>query len=256
MKRFIQLSGVASRRKADLLIKQRRVKVNGITVDDFNYEVDVERDRIEVDGEPVELRYSKVYYILNKPRGYLTTLSDPFGRKTISDLIKNKIEERVFPVGRLDKDSEGLLILTNDGELANRIMHPRYGVLRKYLVRISGVLSKDEIFRLREGVKLDGNHIGSFDFIDVLKVKRGVTTVLVGLREGKKRQIRKMFSALGKKVLRLIRISIGPLKLGHLKPGEIRRISEDELKKLKMYLRIEEEGKNEGGPRRSSSTDL
>ena len=233
------------------------MKVNGVTIDEFNHEIDAEKDLVEVDGKVVKLVYEKVYYILNKPRGYLTTLSDPFNRKTVLDLIRDKVKEHVFPVGRLDKDSEGLLILTNDGELANRIMHPRYGVLKKYVVKVKGNLSRDDITRLRKGVEIGDGYISSFDLVKVMDVKDGITTVLVGLKEGKKRQIRKMFSKLNKDVLRLIRISIGPLKMGNLKSGEIRRLREREVKELKRHLGLvegdERRNKNEGGPRWSSS---
>jgi len=228
--KFLAFCGVCARRKADELVKSGRVKVNGEVLTDLSYQVNIEKDVVEVDGKVVKPP-SKVYYLFYKPRGYLTSMYDPFNKKTIKPFL-DRLPVRVFPVGRLDKESEGLLLLTNDGELANKLLHPRYEVKRTYLVWVTPKLKNERIEKLlNEGVLIGEKLIKPINFA-LVKKEKDQWVYQVEVKEGVKREVRKMVGILGGRVHKLKRIQFGPIKLGNLKPGEIRKLSEKEVEEL------------------------
>ena len=216
--------GLGSRRVCEELIADERVTVNG-EVAVLGRRVDPERDLVEVDGAPIGIRPDLVHYLLNKPTGTVTTASDPQGRPTVVDLVP--AEPRVFPVGRLDLDTEGLLLLTNDGELANRIAHPSRGVEKEYLAQVEARPSRAALRRLREGVELDDG-ITSPAQASLVEP----TLVRLVIHEGRNRQVRRMLDAVGHPVVRLIRTRIGPLSDRRLAPGAWRALTGDELRAL------------------------
>ncbi len=224
--KYIANSGIASRRKADELIKAGKVKVNGKVMSQPGYDV-ADSDEVLVEGKPVQSTENKVYYAMNKPLGVITSVNDDRGRMTVVDIISD-VEERVFPVGRLDYNTSGLLLLTNDGDFANRIMHPGHRMDKTYRVRVAGNISKIKISVLRAGVRL-GKFKTSPARVDVITWNRHSMILEVTIHEGKNRQIRRMFEAVGYPVQELERISIGNMKLGHLKPGQYRKLSRREL---------------------------
>lgn len=224
--KYIANAGIASRRKADELIKAGKVKVNGKVMSQPGYDV-ADSDEVLVEGKPVQSTENKVYYAMNKPLGVITSVNDDRGRMTVVDIISD-VEERVFPVGRLDYNTSGLLLLTNDGDFANRIMHPGRRVDKTYRVRVAGNISKMKISVLRAGVRL-GKFKTSPARVDVITWNRHSMILEVTIHEGKNRQIRRMFEAVGYPVQELERISIGNMKLGHLKPGQYRKLSRREL---------------------------
>ncbi len=231
LNKFLSQAGVTSRRKADELIRQGRVKVDGQMVNEPGLRIDPERQLIEVDGKPVS-RPPKVYYLFNKPPGYLTSLHDPHGRKTIAKFL-NKLPVRVFPVGRLDADTEGLLLLTNDGDLAHRLLHPRFGLKRIYHATVKGHPKPEAIERLlKKGIEVEGRRVYP-QSIKLLGKSPRATTYEVTVGEGRKREVRKLFAAIGHPVTRLKRVAFGPLVLKGLRPGEIRPLTTKELKLLK-----------------------
>ncbi len=231
LNKFLAQAGVASRRKADELIKSGRVKIDGKVVTDLGLKIDPEKQRVEVDGRPVRLE-PRVYYLFYKPAGYLTALSDPHGRPTIKDFLK-KIPYRVFPVGRLDKDTEGLLLLTNDGELAHRLLHPKHGIMRVYQAKVKGHPQEILLKRLlEEGIEVEGRRIWP-KAIKWLGKTKETSTFEVTVGEGRKREVRKLFAAIGHPVIKLKRTKFGPLSLAGLRIGEIRPLSSKELKALK-----------------------
>lgn len=224
--KYIANAGIASRRKADELIKAGKVKVNGKVMSQPGYNV-ADRDEVLVEGKPVQSTENKVYYAMNKPLGVITSVNDDRGRMTVVDIMSD-VEERVFPVGRLDYNTSGLLLLTNDGDFANRIMHPGHRMDKTYRVRVAGNISKMKISVLRAGVRL-GKFKTSPARVDVITWNRHSMILEVTIHEGKNRQIRRMFEAVGYPVQELERISIGNMKLGHLKPGQYRKLSRREL---------------------------
>lgn len=224
--KYIANAGIASRRKADELIKAGKVKVNGKVMSQPGYDV-ADSDEVLVEGKPVQSTENKVYYAMNKPLGVITSVNDDRGRMTVVDIMSD-VEERVFPVGRLDYNTSGLLLLTNDGDFANRIMHPGRRVDKTYRVRVAGNISKIKISVLRAGVRL-GKFKTSPARVDVITWNRHSMILEVTIHEGKNRQIRRMFEAVGYPVQELERISIGNMKLGHLKPGQYRKLSRSEL---------------------------
>ncbi len=223
-------AGVASRRHAEELIRAGRVTLNGKMIRAMGVKVDPERDRIAVDGRPLYTPSEHTYLMLHKPRHVITTVSDPQGRPTVIDYIPR--DKRLFPVGRLDTNSEGLVLLTDDGELANRLMHPRYEHEKEYRVLIEGRPSNDALEKLRAGVPLEEARTAPA-LIRVEEHVQGDTWLRIVLREGRKRQIRRMVEAVGHRVERLIRVRLGPLELGDLPPGQWRPLTAREVAELK-----------------------
>lgn len=227
-------SGYCSRRKAETMISQGRVKINGRPVklgDKCGF-----KDIITIDGERLYMPKKKnfVYIMLNKPRGYVTTVSDELDRRCVMDLMTD-IEERVYPIGRLDRNSEGLLLFTNDGEFANSIMHPSRHISKTYRVTVRPDISDEQLVRLSEGIEIDGKKTLPASIV-VKEKEQGRVVLLITIKEGRNRQIRKMCEAVGLEVARLRRISIGPLKLGMLKPGTWRELTADELRALRNAI--------------------
>lgn len=224
-------AGISSRRKAEAIIAAGRVTVNGRLVREMGVKVDPTRDRIAVDGVEIEIG-PRDYWVLHKPRGVITTVDDPWGRTTAVQLVPS--QARVFPVGRLDADTSGILLLTNDGELAHRLTHPRFQGEKAYQVRMAGHVDEPALRQLREGVVLDGRRTAPAE-VHVLQRDGHSTWLHVVLREGRKRQIRRMGEAVGHPVLELVRIRFGPLELGDLAPGQARRLTPAERLALKEY---------------------
>jgi 23S rRNA pseudouridine2605 synthase len=234
LNKFLAACGITSRRKADELIKQGKVLVNGEVVSDLSYKVDPQKDEVIVEGKKISLP-EKVYYLFYKPKGFLTSLYDPHHRETIRCFLE-KLPQRVFPVGRLDKYSEGLLLLTNDGDLGNFLLHPKYGVERRYLVWVSPKLEEPKIKNLlKHGIHLEGKLVKPLVF-RLVKNENKSYVYEVCVKEGIKREVRKMVAYLGGKVHRLLRVQFGPLMLGDLKPGEIRPLSKSELQNLFKFV--------------------
>ncbi len=223
-------AGVASRRHAELLIEAGRVAVNGQIVREMGVQVDPARDEIRVDGRPVRAAREFTYLLLHKPSNFLTTVSDPHGRPTIMQLVPR--DKRLFPVGRLDLESEGLVLLTDDGELANRLMHPRYEHEKEYRVLAEGRVPNEAIEKLRAGVELDDGRTAPAR-VQLVEHVSGDTWLDIVLREGRKRQLRRMLERVGHPVKRLIRVRIGPLHLGDLPAGQWRALSAAELRQLR-----------------------
>jgi 23S rRNA pseudouridine2605 synthase len=234
LNRFLARAGVASRRGADDLIAAGRVTVNGATVTQLGTTVDPEVDSVEFDGAPVRLPSTQTYVALNKPSGCVVTLSDPQGRPTVADLVAD-VGTAVVPVGRLDARTEGLLLMTDDGELAHRVTHPSFELDKVYEVVARGVLSADSRRRLEEGIELDGR-VTAAARITVHSTSRHTTRATIVIHEGRKRQVRRMFEAVGHPVRGLRRVSIGPIGLGDLRPGKWRRLSEDEIHALRAAV--------------------
>ncbi len=226
LQKILSQAGIASRRASEALMLQGRVSVNGITVRELGTKADAARDDIRVDGRRVKIAEHHRYLLLNKPRGYVTTRSDPERRPTVIDLLRG-VREYVYPVGRLDFDSEGLLILTNDGDLAARLTHPSHEIPRVYEVQVLGVPDDRDLERLRRGIVLEGRRTQP---ADIRVVKPGL--LLITIREGRNRQVRKMCEAIGHPVDHLKRIAIGPLKDARLKPGFWRDLTPEEVRKL------------------------
>ncbi|MFC1985536.1 pseudouridine synthase [Chloroflexota bacterium] len=225
-------AGIGSRRRLADAIKQGRVEVNGKVAEDFRYTVNRETDRLTVDGQAVDFKPERVVCLmLNKPRGVLSTTSDERGRKTVLDILSGKYRRlRLYPVGRLDKDSTGLLLLTNDGELTYRLTHPRFEHRKEYLVHIDGNLRPNEKRMLERGIKLED---GMTSPAVVREIKSSPPfNYSLTIHEGRKRQVRRMFAALGRRVLTLKRVRIGNLGIGDLKEGTVRELSAQEIRKL------------------------
>lgn len=245
LQRYLARCGVASRRACEELVLAGRVSVNGAAVSELGAKVDPDKDHVAVDGVLVQPERSAVYIALNKPRGVLTSVADRFGRAVVTDLLRS-VPERVYPVGRLDKDSEGLLILTNDGQLAYRLTHPRYGVVKTYLVSVAGNPDSRSLDRLRNGIELEDGvtapaRVVRYDVPGAAGRRDGGrrTQWLVSIHEGRKRQVRRMFEAVGHPVNRLVRISFGPVSLSDLAPGSYRHLSSDEVQRLRREVGLD-----------------
>ena len=231
LQKLIAESGLCSRRKAEDYISRGKVKVNGHVAsigDGATY-----NDVITVDGERIYIskKRDKIYLMLNKPRGYVTTMSDELDRKCVTELLEG-VDERVYPVGRLDRNSEGLLLFTNDGKFANDIMHPSRHISQTYRVTVRPSVTEEQLVQLTDGVVIDGRKTLPAT-VNVLTEEQGRVVLQIVIREGRNRQIRKMCEAVGLEVARLRRTAIGPLKLGMLKPGEYRELTAEELKALR-----------------------
>lgn len=232
LQKIISAAGITSRRAAEELILSGRVAVNGTVVTELGSKADPVRDLITLDGQPVKPAETFFYVLLHKPAGYVTSLKDPQGRHLVTELVKD-INERLFPVGRLDYNSEGLLLLTNDGAWANRLMHPRHQVDKEYHVRVRGKVDPQQLKRLSAGIELeDGPTAGAT--VRLLKADQNNDWLSITIREGRNRQVRRMCAAVGLFVVRLRRIRYGNLTLGGLQPGEYRLLSSEEAKGLDM----------------------
>jgi 23S rRNA pseudouridine2605 synthase len=227
-------AGVASRRKGEALIQAGRVSVNNKVIRELGITADPAYDRIRVDGKLLPHPAPKVYYLLYKPRGVITSLHDPQGRMTIKDLIP-RIKAKVFPVGRLDYDAEGLLLLTNDGEMAMRLAHPRYRVPRTYLVKVKGVLTIEEMARIEQGVILDDGMSPAIKITPIRRLQKN-SVVRVTLHEGRNRVIKRTFEAIRHPVLGLKRIGFASLTLEGLRPGDYRPLSAEEIEHVRGLL--------------------
>lgn len=246
LNKYIAHSGAASRREADRLIEAGRVKVNGGVVRNMGIRVDSDQDRIEVDGRILEAKMPSTYIMLNKPPGYLVTMKDPFGRPTIMELLPH-LRTRVYPVGRLDNDSEGLLLLTNDGELAHKLMHPRYRIRKVYMVKVKGTPESSRLRLLEAGIYLDGKKTAPAKIKLISASPRG-SLLRVEIHEGRKREIRRMFAYLGHEVTTLQRILFAGLGLRNLKPGQWRPLAKEEIAELKKQVdQKRPRGKNPSG---------
>src|SRR5437764_1854958 len=230
LNKFLAHAGIGSRRQCDQLVSAGRVSVDGKVVRELGLQLEPEGHEVRVDGKPVESE-RPVYWVVNKPRGYLCTNYDPAGRPRAVDLLPH-VPQRVYTVGRLDEDSEGLLLLTNDGELAFRLMHPRFGVEKTYDVQVAGNPSRDDLQRLLTGVWLSDGHVKARR-VKRMKRRGDSTWLRIVLSEGKNREVRRMLSRLGHKVMRLKRMALGPVRLGHLGKGRSRRLDRDELESLR-----------------------
>jgi len=236
-------SGIGSRRKCEEIIQEGRVEVDGQFVTELGTSVDPAKQEIMVDGQRIRVR-RKQYFILNKPVGVVSTNFDQAGRTRVIDLVPQ--DERLFTIGRLDRQSEGLIIITNDGELANHLAHPRYGVPKTYHVEVAGAVTVEEIKMIQNGVYIAEGFIKAESCR--LKQKRGKSSILeIILREGKNREIRRLLAKVGHKVLRLKRVSIGPLKLGEVPAGAFRELKPSEVKALRE---ASEAGSAKGAPKR------
>lgn len=221
--------GVASRRKSEEIIEAGKVKVNG-HVAHIGDKINPKKDLVTVYGKKINSVKRNYYIMLHKPRGYVTTVSDELGRKTVMDLVSD-VKARIYPVGRLDKDSEGLLLLTNDGTFANSLSHPGHNFAKVYRVTVRPSVDDEILFTLRNGVEIDGRKTAPCD-VNVIVEEQGRVVLEFILREGRNRQIRKMCEAVGLQVARLKRISVGSLKLGMLQQGKWRELTDNEVKKL------------------------
>lgn len=231
--KFLAECGIASRRNCETLVTAGRVKVNGKTVTMLATDVDPEFDLVSVDEKPVKPIARHLYLALNKPKGYVCTTNDEFGRKTVMDFLEGKYPgKRIFPVGRLDYDTEGLLILTTDGDLSNRLMHPRNEIPKTYVAKIEGEIAESDLNKLRQGVILDGVKTKKCK-VRLLGTENNVSRVEVVITEGRNRQVRRMFESINRDVIFLKRTAIGDIKLGGLYRGNFRELKENEIEYLK-----------------------
>jgi len=230
LQKVLAQAGVCSRRAAEELIRQGRVRVDGVVVTEMGLKVEAERQQITVDKVPLRLEERKVTLLLNKPQGYVTTMSDPQGRPIVSSLVK-EVGLRLFPVGRLDLDTEGALLMTNDGELAQKLLHPKFEINRTYQVVAQGRISQATIHSLENGIDLDGRRTWPAH-ITLKERATHSSTLSIVIHEGRKRQVRRMFEAVGHPVIHLKRLAYGNLELGTLAPGKYRLLGKKELARL------------------------
>ena len=232
LQKYMAACGVASRRKAEEMIAEGRVTVNGVKITEMGTQVE-EGDEVRVDGQLIRPETEKRYVMYHKPAGEVTTESDPEGRRCVLDHFRD-YPVRLYPVGRLDYDSEGLLLLTNDGTLTERMLHPSHQVDKTYLARVTGSVTMDEVRRLRSGVMLD-DHKTAPAKVRVIKLEAEATVVLVTIHEGRNRQVRRMFEETGHQVTQLRRVRFGPLDLGDLPRGKWRELTAEEVRALAAY---------------------
>jgi 23S rRNA pseudouridine2605 synthase len=230
LQKILAKAGIASRRKAEELIKEGKVRVDGKVVTEMGTKVDPDAQDIECDGIHVAAREKKIYILLHKPAGFLSTVHDPQGRPIVTDLLP-QVKERVYPVGRLDLDTEGALLLSNDGELAQKILHPSHEVNKTYVAKVKGKPNNKKLAALSRGITLEGRKTWPAD-IEVLQTEPQATTIKIIIHEGRKRQVRKMFDAVGHPVLQLKRTAYGQLELGDLRPGKYRFLSPEDIKMI------------------------
>jgi 23S rRNA pseudouridine2605 synthase len=235
LNKFLANSGVCSRRKADLLIQSGRVAINGTPVTKLGVPVDEKTDQVTVDGKKVSLRQNLIYILLNKPKGYLSTVKDDFRRPTVMDLLGK--DKGVFPVGRLDKDTEGVLLLTNDGELTFRLTHPKFEMEKTYLVTVKGEMEPEILKRFKQGIRLEEGVVARGEG-KIIKKGQETSVLEVTLREGRKREVRRMCLALGFSVIDLKRTKFAHLTARGLKTGQWRYLSEIEIRHLKKMTGV------------------
>jgi len=230
LQKIISAAGITSRRASEALIQGGRVTVNGAVVTELGSKADPAKDIIAVDGKPLTIASKKLYILLYKPVGYMTTMDDPEGRPLVTDLLK-EVGERVYPVGRLDYNTEGLLLLTNDGEWANHLMHPRHEVEKEYHVRVRGKVHRSQLDQLAGGVAIDERKTAA---ATVRTIKEGDQNdwISIAIHEGRNRQVRRMCEAVSLSVVRLRRVRYGTLSIGDLKPGEYRLLTDAEVRGL------------------------
>ncbi len=232
LQKFISQAGIASRRAAEKMIQEGRVSVNGKVVTELGVKVDPLKDKVSVDGKPVKSAEKMVYYLLNKPKGYLSTAKDDRDRKTVIDLLQD-IKQRVYPVGRLDNNTEGLLLLTNDGTLMNQLLHPKYEIYKTYVVKVDRRPEEEKLDKLRAGIKLDdGLTAPAKVYVTGYDPLRDLTTLEVTIHEGRNRQVRRMFAAIGHDVKGLKRIEFAGLTLSGLRRGQYRELTAREIEML------------------------
>ncbi|MGN1350837.1 MAG: pseudouridine synthase [Anaerovoracaceae bacterium] len=229
LNKYIAHCGVCSRRKADELIEQGAVTINGVTA--HTGEDVKDGDVVAVSGRPIRPEKRLVYYLLNKPVGYITTVDDEQNRPTVMELLDD-IPERVYPVGRLDFNTSGMLLLTNDGDLTQRLTHPKSHIVKTYIAEVAGLLTMGEAKRLERGVDI-GGYITRPAQVEVLKQSESTSIAQIRISEGKNRQVRRMFEAVGHRVVKLERTAIGNMKMAHLRPGQYRNLSKNEIDYLK-----------------------
>ena len=234
LNRFVSDAGGVSRREADRLIREGHVTLNGRVVREPGTRLDPKKDAVKMNGKRIAGKPAPVYYLFNKPRGVVSTMEDPEGRPCVGDFLK-KVKGRPVPAGRLDFDSEGLILCTNDGEVVQRIIHPRHKVRKVYLVKINGFPRERSLDRLRKGVMLDGKKTLPAG-VSVIRQGKKNCWLRVALHEGRNRQIKRMIEQVRFRVLKLRRVSLGPLKLAGMKPGDYRRLSREEVQKLQHAL--------------------
>lgn len=230
LQKILSSAGVTSRRAAEVMITEGRITVNGVTVTELGSKADPDKDKIAVDGKPVTIPKKKIYLLLHKPAGYVTTMSDPGGRPVVTELIKG-IPERLYPVGRLDFNTEGLLLLTNDGEWANRLAHPSHEVEKEYLVKIRGTLSSEKIAMLSGGIQLEDGMTAPAR-IEIIRVLEKNVWFTITIHEGRYRQVRRMCEAAELPLVKLKRVRYGNILLGDLKAGEHRVLDPEEARVL------------------------
>jgi len=229
LQKALSAAGVSSRRKAEEMMLQGRVKVNGKVVRELGTRVDPQTDSVMVDGRPIQLDPDRIYLAFHKPKGIVSTMEDEFGRPCLADFFTHY--DRVFNVGRLDQDTSGILLMTNDGDLANQLAHPSYEVEKLYFAKVRGKIQKTELQRLRDGVKLEDG-LQKADSVKLIDQNNIESLVELTLHSGKNRIVRRMFEAVGHEVLELTRKSFGPLRLGPMKPGQVRELGKLEVSSL------------------------
>lgn len=240
LQKYLAECGVASRRKSEELIEAGKVKVNGVKAQ-IGDKIDPKRDTVTVSGKKIIKQKANTYIMLNKPRGFITTMSDEMDRKCVAQLVKN-VPSRVFPVGRLDRDSEGMLLFTNDGAFANALTHPSKHVSKTYRVTVRPSINEDQLTAIAQGIVIDDKKTAPAEVRVITKEENRVVLEII-LYEGRNREIRKMCEEIGLEVARLRRIAVGSVKLGMLKQGDWRELTEDEVRKLMLAAGMERKKK-------------
>ncbi|MBE6048301.1 MAG: rRNA pseudouridine synthase [Clostridium sp.] len=230
LQKYMASCGVASRRKCEEIILDKKVKVNGVVIEELGTKVIPGKDIVEYNGKVIKPEEKHVYIMLNKPEGIITSVKDEKGRKTVTDIVN--VCERIYPIGRLDYDSSGLILLTNDGDVYNKIIHPRQKITKKYIVVAEGEFTSKDIEKFNNGIDI-GGYVTAPAKLKVIKFEDNKSTVEIDIHEGKNRQIRRMCSALNHNVLALKRVAVGEIKLGYLKRGEYRELTNKELSYIK-----------------------
>lgn len=233
LQKYMAMCGAASRRGAEEIIEMGRVTVNGKKITEQGVKVEIGADIVKLDGKVIKPSGKMFYIMLNKPTGYVSTVNDQFDRPTVLDLVATEINERIFPVGRLDYDTEGLLLLTNDGDFTYKVTHPKHNIDKTYIAVLKGGITIKGLQQLRRGVRLDDGFVTSPAEVEMIDAENGHTTVKITIHEGKNRQVRRMFESVGSKVVELQRISIGTVELGNLPLGRWRHLTSHEINYLK-----------------------